>query len=112
MSFKIRKRDVFVDLAAEKILIAEKQGYKIAVEIKSFVGTSDVDDLKNALGQYILYNKILKRQLSDKTLYLAIRNITFQELFTEEIGQMLIEDRTLKLIVFDPDSEVITQWIN
>ena len=26
--------------------------YKIAVEIKSFVGRSDIDDLEKALGQY------------------------------------------------------------
>ena len=31
-------------------------------EIKSFIGTSEVEDLKNALGQYVLYEKIIKRQ--------------------------------------------------
>ncbi|MDB9432197.1 element excision factor XisH family protein [Microcystis aeruginosa] len=35
---------------------------KIVVEIKSFIGTSEVEDLKNALGQYVLYEKIIKRQ--------------------------------------------------
>ena len=50
LSLKIGKKDLFIDLAAEKILIAEKGTEKIAVEIKSFVGTSEVEDLKNALG--------------------------------------------------------------
>jgi predicted RNase H-like HicB family nuclease len=31
-------------------------------EIKSFIGTSEVEDLKNALGKYVLYEKIIKRQ--------------------------------------------------
>jgi hypothetical protein len=45
-------------------------------------------------------------------LYLAIRESVFKRLFTEEIGQILLEDKTLKLIIFDPDQEVITQWIS
>ncbi|CAN5784388.1 hypothetical protein BH20ACI4_BH20ACI4_24830 [soil metagenome] len=34
-------RDTFVDIAAEKIFIAEKEGRKIAVEVKSFIGKSE-----------------------------------------------------------------------
>ena len=89
LSLKIGKKDIFIDIAAEKLLVAEKQGKKIAVEVKSFVGTSEVEDLKNALGQYVLYEKILKRQLSERILYLAIRETIFNPLFTEEIGQIL-----------------------
>jgi XisH protein len=49
--------DVYIDLGAEQLLAAERQGLKIAVEVKSFVGRSDVDDLEKALGQYILYHR-------------------------------------------------------
>ena len=111
LSLKIGKKDIFIDIAAEKLLVAEKQGQKIAVEVKSFVGTSEVEDLKNALGQYVLYEKILKRKLSERILYLAIRETIFNRLFTEEIGQILLEDNTIKLIIFDPEQEVITKWI-
>ncbi|NEO15949.1 MULTISPECIES: XisH family protein [unclassified Moorena] len=112
LSLKIGKKDIYIDLAAEKLLVAEKQGQKIAVEVKSFVSSSEIEDLKNALGQYILYDKVLKRQLSERLLYLAIREVIFNRLFTEEIGQMLLEDNTLKIIVFDPEKEVIVKWIN
>ena len=112
LSLKIGKKDLFIDLAAEKLLVAEKQEQKIAVEIKSFIGTSEIEDLKNALGQYVLYEKVLKRQLSVRILYLAIRESVFNRLFKEEIGQILLEDHTLKLIIFNPDKEEITQWIN
>ncbi|MEB3189632.1 MAG: XisH family protein [Snowella sp.] len=77
LSLKIGKKDLFIDLAAEKMLMAERGTEKIAVEIKSFVGTSEVEDLKNALGQYVLYEKIIKRQLLHRTLYLAIRETTY-----------------------------------
>ena len=99
LSLKIGKKDLFIDLAAEKMLIAEKENQKIAIEIKSFVGTSEVEDLKNALGQYVLYEKIIKRQLLDRTLYLAIRETTYNNLFREEIGQILLEEKILKLIL-------------
>jgi hypothetical protein len=64
----------------------------------------------NALGQYILYDRILKRQLSERTLYLAIREAIYKGLFQQEIGVMLLEDKTLKLIIFNPEQEIITQW--
>ncbi|MEA5533912.1 element excision factor XisH family protein [Crocosphaera sp. XPORK-15E] len=112
LSLKIGNKDIFIDIAADKLLVADKKGQKIAVEVKSFVGTSEVEDLKNALGQYILYEKILKRQFSERILYLAIRSAIFRRLFSQEIGQILLEDNTLKLIIFDPEQEMITQWIN
>jgi len=54
LTLTIGKRDLFVDLGAEKIMIAERQGQKIAVEVKSFISPSLVKDLENALGQYIM----------------------------------------------------------
>lgn len=50
-------KDLFVDLGAEKLISAEKDNQKIAVEIKSFLGTSQVNDLEKAVGQYIVYRQ-------------------------------------------------------
>ena len=36
---------MYVDLAAEELVAAEKEGRKIAVEIKSFIGASEIEDL-------------------------------------------------------------------
>jgi hypothetical protein len=41
----IGKRDLFVDLGAEKLIAAEREGKKIAVEIKSFISKSPIKDL-------------------------------------------------------------------
>ena len=67
-------KDLFVDLGAEKLLTAEKAGRKIAVEIKSFLGQSDVEDLRNALGQYVLYQQVLEEVEPDREIYLAIHH--------------------------------------
>ena len=110
----IGKRDLLIDLGAERLLAAEREGERIAVEIKSFLGASVVQDLKEALGQFIIYGDVLLRSPtdSDRTLFLAIREEAFEELFEEPIGKMLIENRRLRLVVFDSDSEVITRWIS
>lgn len=79
-------KDLYVDLGAEQLLAAEKPGQKIAVEIKSFISPSDMEDLKEALGQFILYHDLLALTEPDRTLYLAIRETVFIDLFEEPIG--------------------------
>jgi len=59
LSLKWGLKDLFVDLGAQRLLAAEKGREKIAVEVKSFVGPSDLDDLEKALGQYVLYHDVL-----------------------------------------------------
>ncbi len=60
---------------------AEKQERKIAVEIKSFVGSSDVDDLEKAIGQCVLYQEVLKLREPERQVFLAIRESVYYELF-------------------------------
>jgi len=106
----IGSRSVYVDLGAEKLFAAEKEGRKIAVEVKSFVNPSPVNDLENALGQYILYAKILEEEQPERVIYLAIPLNVFEDIFSEPIGQILLRKTDLRLLVFDPKKEVIVQW--
>ena len=103
--------DVYVDLGAEQLLAAEKRGQKIAVEIKSFVGRSDVDDLEKALGQYLLYHDILAQREPDRILYLAVHEGVWLGIFAEPIGKLLLDNQRIKLLVFDRRAEVIMRWI-
>ena len=104
-------KDLYVDLGAERLVAAEKEGRKIAVEIKSFVSQSEVEDLENAIGQFVLYHDILNRIEPDRVLYLAVREAIFTSVFEEPIGQVLLENQRVKLVVFDPQAEVIVKWI-
>lgn len=47
---KVDSLDFYVDLAAERMLAAEKAGQKIAIEIKFFLGLSIVTEFHTALG--------------------------------------------------------------
>ena len=103
--------DVFIDLGAEQLFAAERQEQKIAVEVKSFVGRSDVDDLEKALGQYILYHDILAKTEPERVLYLAVHEEVLLGIFDEAIGRLLLENQRVKLLVFDRREEVVLRWI-
>jgi len=104
-------KDLFIDLGAERLLAAEKDQQKIAVEIKSFTGPSDMADLERALGQYVLYHDVLAERESERMLYLAIPEETWLELFEEPIGQLLLKNKRARLLVFDPLQEEVRRWI-
>jgi hypothetical protein len=110
-TLKWGKREMYVDLGAEKLLAAKKLNCKIAVEVKSFIGPSPVKDMRDALGQFVFYSDILARTEPERTLYLAIRKATFHNLFEEDIGVILLENQRIRLIVFDQETEVIVKWI-
>ena len=110
-TFTIGKKRLFADLGASRLISAEKGERKIAVEIKSFLGASDILDLEQTLGQYVLYRKLLEKQEPARLLYVAINEDTFLDVFQSEIGDLLLADQTMPLIVFDPENEVILQWI-
>jgi XisH protein. len=103
-------KDMYVDLGAEQIFSADKAGQKIAVEVKSFVGASDINDLENALGQYLVYRSVITRTEPDRKLYLAITKAVFSELLSEPLGQIIRADYQVSLIVFTEENEEIVQW--
>jgi XisH protein len=111
LKIEVGGRSVYIDLGANKLLAAEKQGRKIAVEIKSFLAPSPVNELEKALGQYELYSLVLEDEDPDRILYLALSNIIFDGFFSEEIGQRVLRKKNLRVIVFDPDTQEILQWI-
>jgi hypothetical protein len=104
-------RDLYVDLGAERLLAAEKGATRIAVEVQSFAGPSEIDDLEKALGQYTLYAEVLERVEPDRRLYLAVSEAAFANIFDEPIGSLLIEARRLRLVVFNPEQEVLSRWV-
>jgi len=105
-------KDMYVDLGVEQLLGAEKEGCKIGVEIKSFTGHSEMEELEKAIGQYVLCHDVLEKIEPDRKLYLAVHEEIFADLFEEPIGKLLFENNRVQLIVFNPVKEVILKWIS
>jgi hypothetical protein len=111
LPLKWNEKNAFVDLGAEEVVAAEREGRKIAVEIKSFIGPSQMNDLEMALGQFIIYRAAMRKVHPGRELFLAVTETVYISLFSGIEGRMLIDEEKLQLIVFDPHTEEIKQWV-
>ncbi len=111
-SIRFGKQTLFVDLGAEESLTAEKNGRRIAVEVKNFLAKREMAEFERALGQFVLYRSLLKRIEPERTVYLAISFAAYDEFFTIKQGTDLMIDEALKLLVFDEINEEIREWID
>jgi hypothetical protein len=107
----IGRRRGYIDLGAEMPLAAEKEGRRIAVEVKSFLGASELDDLENALGQYGVYRVILEKRDANRMLFLALPDELREMLLDETDFRAILRAFEVRLIFFDPQEETIVQWI-
>ena len=103
---------LYADLGAEKLLVAEKLHQKIVVEIKVFNSPSLITELEKALGQYNIYFSLLIRINPQYKLYLAITEDIYYDFFQRPAIQDILSDYQINYLIFNPDQEVIVQWIN
>ena len=99
-----------IDLAAEKILAAEKQGEKIAVEVKSFLATSFVYEFHRILGQMLNYTLGIEDFEPDRILYLAVPQRIYKQYFSLNFVQKAIKRFKIKLLIFDDETQTIIKW--
>ena len=102
-----------IDLAAEKLIAAEREGQKIAVEVKSFLERSSaISEFHTALGQFINYRGALRRLQPERVLYLAVPLTTYKTFFQLDFPKYMILENSVKMVIYDVEKEVIFQWIN
>lgn len=113
LSISVGGVNVSIDLAAEKLIAAEREGEKIAVEVKSFLEKSSaISEFHTALGQFINYRGALRRRQPERVLYLAVPLTTYKTFFQLDFPQAMIEENQVKMIIYDVEQEVIFKWIN
>jgi hypothetical protein len=112
--FRIPKRVIGakleIDLGLEKVIIAEKNTEKIVVEVKSFLKTSLVHEFHSVLGQYLNYVIGLEKIHSERQLYLAIPKNAYADLSEMPLFQAAIDKFDVKVIIFEPEKEIISAW--
>jgi hypothetical protein len=102
--------DIEIDLGAEKLLGAEKEGDKIAVEIKNFLSPSPVYDFESTYGQFMLYRKVLNRLGSPRGLYAAIPCFAYDKFFQRPLIKEIVEEDKINLLIYDHLEEKIMVW--
>jgi XisH protein len=115
------ERFLFVDLGAieyssfsqfqGQFIGARREDSRIAIEIKEFRSKSAIADLEQAIGQYVLYQLLLRQVEPEREVYLAIADVVYDEIFSEPIGQLVIQQLPLKLIIVNVEQVEVRQWI-
>jgi len=100
-----------IDLGAEKIFAAEKGKEKIAVEVKSFVRRSFINEFHTAIGQYLNYRGALKDNNTAREMILAISEEVYYKMDKVGFVRRRISEFDIKLLVVDIANKEITQWI-
>ncbi|GAB4470493.1 MAG: hypothetical protein OHK0029_43350 [Armatimonadaceae bacterium] len=81
------------------------------MEIKTFGGASEINDLHQAVGQFIVYRNVLQEVEPERELYLAVPERVRLSLFTEGVGALILTREIHRLISYDVDQETIVQWL-
>ncbi|MBW4616635.1 MAG: XisH family protein [Desmonostoc vinosum HA7617-LM4] len=99
-----------IDLGVQRVIAAQKQDDKIAVEIKSFLRSSAITEFYSALGQFLSYRLALEEVHLNRTLYVAVPLDIYKTFFQLEFTQVAMRRYQVLLIVYDPVEKVIVQW--
>jgi phospholipase C len=110
--FRLDRVSFRMDLGAEKVISAQRGLEKIVVEIKTFSQTSFIHAFHEATGQYDNYLLALEEIAPERQLFLAVPNGIWNTFFQERFIQKVIERKHLKVIVYDPENEIIILWKN
>ncbi len=101
-----------IDLAADRVVAADREDEKIAVEIKSFLEQSTVYSFHGAVGQFMSYRTMLEEKDPDRRLYLAVPLDTYKSFFQQPFTRAVIQQNRIPLIVYSAVKEEIVSWID
>jgi XisH protein len=110
---RIGRRRGYIDLGLEQEIMigAEKNNQKIAVEIKTFGGASDLDEFEDAVGQFIVYLTALEEEDPERVLFLAIPESFFNRFFDDPFFLKLAKKQHINMVVYNETNNTIVQWI-
>ena len=100
-----------IDLGGEKLIAAQRNTDKIAVEIKNFVTASKISEFHTALGQFINYRTILRLEEPDRILYLAVPLVVYNSFFNLPFTKLVVNENHIKILVYNVELEEVDTWI-
>lgn len=107
--FLVGKRNFWIDIQAEKHGLDGTQNI-ILLEVKGFSEDS-VNELRNAIGQYVIYQAILSLETQPPELYLAVSQTAYNGILNERIGSLVRARLGMKIVVVDENLMEVTDWI-
>jgi hypothetical protein len=99
---------LWIDLRA----VMASDSLVVLIEVKGFEKMpSPVDYLASAVGQYVLYRAALDLVGLSTPLYLAVPVAAYEGILGETLGKQAVETAGIRIMLFDPITEEIIQWI-
>jgi XisH protein len=112
LSFLFETQRVLIDIAAEKVFTAEKEGRKIAVEVKSFLSVAKMNEFYGAIGQYDVYSVYLEELEPERKLFLAVSQEIYKDFFERKAVQLVTRKKNIAILVVNVETEEIVEWIS
>jgi len=53
----------------------------------------------------------LAQREPERVLFLAVPELIIRDVFDQSLGELLLKDQSIRVLGFDPQTEVITRWI-
>lgn len=100
-----------IDLGAERLIAAQRDKELIAVEVKSFISSSDAYAFHLALGQYLNYIRGMRRADPERILFLAVPESAYLGFFHEPDAQDAVKEYAINLLVYNDREERIVKWL-
>jgi hypothetical protein len=100
-----------IDFGAEKLIAAERDSEKIAVEAKSFLESSFAYEFHKILGQYLNYRMGLSHIETGRTLFLAVPEGIHNTEFQRQGIINSVSGYDMKILVYNPVTKTVLQWL-
>ncbi len=71
---------------------------------RSFEATRQLLTQEQAIGQYVLYRLLLEQVDPERELSLAVADTTFDGIFSEPIGELVMRELPMKLLIVDVEA--------
>lgn len=110
LRIEVGDRTIKIDLGAKRLIGAARGDETIAVEIKSFIGVSQLYDFYMALGQFSYYKVALEKTEPARILFLAVPEATYNTFFHEPFTLEVLHRYSVRLLVYDVISQTIIKW--
>lgn len=102
---------LFADLGAEKVTGINRRS-KISIEVKVMDEPGRFAKFECAVGQYVVYRRLMLSLQLRRDLYLAVSQSVFINFFQKRPAVMeVVSGEKICLLIFDPLKKEIVQWI-
>lgn len=103
---------LFADLGAEKLTGFRQRPHKVSIEVKVLEEPARFAKFECAVGQYIVYRRLMLSLQLQRELFLAVTLNVFTNFFQKRPAVMeVVTGEEIKLLVFDPLRKEVVEWI-